>query len=223
MRILQYEGISRLSQTVRFFTWNRTSHTAVELDDGRVCEAWKSREEDGVRIVESLHAQHTPGTIVKAYSLPELSQMQAEDFTSWLIGQEGKPYAFWGGITRFVTRHDPQAFDPQTFRIEDYDPKAWFCSCLAFAGLMHVRFNLLDRIPPWRVSPGIINLSPRLKLDEVLTTQRVPNLNQGRASRPGEPFLSSDLCSPTSDPSSDLRPLPVHRSLGVGGTSGGVA
>ena len=31
MRILQYEGISRLSQTVRFFTWNRTTHTAVEL------------------------------------------------------------------------------------------------------------------------------------------------------------------------------------------------
>jgi hypothetical protein len=182
MRILQYEGISRLSQTVRFFTWNRTSHTAIELDDGRVCEAWKSREEDGVRIVESLHAQHTPGTIVKAYSLPELSQMQAEDFTTWLIGQEGKPYAFWGGITRFVTRRDPQAYDPQSFRIEDYDPKAWFCSCLAFAGLMHVNFKLLDRIPPWRVSPGIINLSPRLKLDEILRT--------GGAGSPSTPISS---------------------------------
>jgi hypothetical protein len=186
MRILQYEGISRLSQTVRFFTWNRTSHTAIELDDGRVCEAWKSREDDGVRIVDSLHAQHTPGTVVKAYRMPELTQMQAEDFTSWLIGQEGKPYAFWGGITRFVTRHDPQTFDPQTFKIEDYDPKAWFCSCLAFAGLMHVNFKLLDRIPPWRVSPGIINFSPRLKLDEILTTNSV-----GRV--PSRGALSSDL------------------------------
>jgi hypothetical protein len=183
MRVLQYEGISRLSQTVRFFTWNRTTHTAIELDDGRVCEAWKSRDEDGVRIVDSLHAQHTPGTIVKAYRIPELTQMQAEDFTSWLIGQEGKSYAFWGGITRFLTRRDPvllnpqgeaQSYDPQAFKISDYDPDAWFCSCLAFAGLMHVDFKLLDRIPPWRVSPGIINLSPRLKLDEILRTERMP-------------------------------------------------
>ena len=142
MRILQYEGISRLSQTVRFFTWNRTSHTAIEFDDGRVCEAWKSREEDGVRIVDSLHAQHTPGTIAKAYQIPELTQMQAEDFTSWLIGQEGKPYVFWGGITRFVTRHDPQPFDPQTFKIEDYDPKNWLCSCLAFTA----RSSLMNAI-----------------------------------------------------------------------------
>lgn len=171
MRILQYEGISRLSQYTRFFTWNRTTHTAVEFDDGRVCEAWKSREYDGVRIVDSLHAQHTPGTIVKAYCLPELTSMQIDDFTSWLIGQEGKPYAFWGGISRFVTRRDPQPYNPQTFKIADYDPKAWFCSCLAFAGLMHVGFKLLDRIPPWRVSPGIINYSPRLKLDEILRTK----------------------------------------------------
>jgi hypothetical protein len=194
MRILQYEGISRLSQTVRFFTWNRTSHTAVELDDGRVCEAWKSREDNGVRIVESLHAQHTPSTIVKAYTLPELSQMQAEDFTSWLIGQEGKPYAFWGGITRFLTRHDPQAYDPQSFRIEDYDPEAWFCSCLAFAGLMHVNFKLLDRIPPWRVSPGHINLSPRLNLDEIIRVGRaVPSAPSSVGRVPSHGALSSDL------------------------------
>ena len=38
---------------------------------------------------------------------------------------------------------------------------------------MHVKFNLLKRIPPWRVSPGHINLSPRLKLDEILRTEGV--------------------------------------------------
>lgn len=170
MRILQYEGVSRLSQCTRFFTWNRTTHTAIEFDDGRVCEAWKSREDDGVRIVESLHAQHTPGTLVKAYTIPQLSRLQQDIFMAWLMGQVGKPYAFWGGILRFVTRRDPQPYDPQTFQIEDYNPKNWFCSCLAFAGLMHVKFNLLDRIPPWRVSPGHINLSPHLKLDEILHT-----------------------------------------------------
>ncbi len=194
MRILQYEGVSRLSQYTRFFTWNRTTHTAIELDDGRVCEAWKSREEDGVRIVDSLHAQHTPGTIVKAYTLPELSPMQTEDFTLWLIGELGKPYAFWDGILRFITRRDPpvlnaqgevQAYDPQRFNIADYSPEAWFCSCLAFAGLLHVDFKLLDRIPPWRVSPGHINFSPRLKLDEIIQV--------GEADSPSAPLLTPDL------------------------------
>jgi hypothetical protein len=51
---------------------------------------------------------------------------------------------------------------------------------------MHVNFKLLDRIPPWRVSPGIINFSPRLKLDEILTTNSV-----GRV--PSRGALSSDL------------------------------
>jgi len=170
MRILQYEGISQLSKATRFLTWNRTTHTAIEFDDGRVCEAWKCPECNGVRVVDSLHEQHTPGTIVKAYRLPELSAMQAEELFFWLLEQEGKPYAFWGGITRFVTRRDPQTYNPQTFKITDYDPDAWFCSCLAFAGLMHADFKLLDRIPPWRVSPGHINLSPRLKLDEIIIT-----------------------------------------------------
>ncbi len=208
MRILQYEGISRLSQYTRFFTWNRTSHTAIEFDDGRVCEAWKSREADGVRIVESLHAQHTPGTIVKAYTIPELSKMQAEDLSVWLMGQEGKPYAFWGGITRFLTRRDPQTYDPKTFRIEDYDPKNWFCSCLGFAGFMHVKFNLLDRIPPWRVSPGHINLSPRLRLDEVIRVGRAacPELLK-ESSEPEIPSAGGVPEGRGGFLSSDLRPL----------------
>jgi hypothetical protein len=167
MRILQYEGISPFSKYTRFFTWNRTTHTAVELDDGRVCEAWKGDDDNCVRIVDSAHAQHTVGTTVKAYSIRDLSKMQAEDLTTWLIGELGKPYAFWDGVMRFVTRKDPQPYDPMSFLIEDYNPDEWFCSCMVFSGLMHVRCNLLDRIPPWRVSPGHINFSPRLQLDEV--------------------------------------------------------
>lgn len=217
MRILQYEGISRLSRCTRFFTWNRTTHTAIELNDDRVCEAWKSPEQDGVRIVDSLHAQHTPGTIVKAYRIPELSPMQAEDLTLWLIGQLGKPYAFWGGLTRFITRRDPQPYDPQTFRIEEYDPKSWFCSCLAFAGLMHVRMNLLDRIPPWRVSPGHINLSPRLRLDEVLTTQSVRNLNPTLNLNPGRAPSRASQPGPTephsAHPTSHLQQFTVRAIL----------
>lgn len=170
MRILQYEGISQFSSKIRFLTWNRTTHTAIEFDDGRVCEAWKDRDDKCVRIVGSAHAQHTPGTIVKAYTLKSFSQMQSEDFTCWLIGEVGKPYAFWDGVMRFITRKDPQPYDPQSFLIEDYNPDAWFCSCLAFSGLMHVRCNLLDRIAPWRVSPGHINFSPLLQLDEIFQT-----------------------------------------------------
>jgi len=171
MRILQYEGISRMSKYIRFLTWNRTTHTAIELDDGRVIEAWNGESCKAVRIVDSLHTLHTPGTIVKAYAVPELTQLQSDLIHAWLLQQVGKPYAFWKGCMRFVTRRDPQPYDPQSFLIEDYQPKKWFCSCLAFSALMQVNFNLLERIAPWRVSPGHINLSPRLKLDEVITVK----------------------------------------------------
>lgn len=171
MRILQYEGISRMSKYIRFLTWNRTTHSAPELNDGRVIEAWNGKQQKEVRLVSSLHAQHTPGTIVKAYTIKGMTQMQDDDYTAWLFDQLGKDYAFWGGCSRFVTRRDPQPYNPQTFRIEDYNPKAWFCSCKTFAGLMHVGINLLDRIPPWRVSPGHINFSPLLELDEIVTVK----------------------------------------------------
>lgn len=160
-----------MSKYIRFLTWNRTTHTAIEFDSGRVCEAWNGEDCKAVRIVDSLHTQHTPGTVVKAYTIPELTHLQSDLLMAWCYEQEGKPYAFWGGVTRFITRRDPQPYDPQSFLIEDYNPAAWFCSCMAFSGLMHVDCNLLERVPPWRVSPGHINLSPRLKLDEIITVK----------------------------------------------------
>lgn len=169
MRILQYEGVSSLSEKIQFFTWNRTTHSAVETGSGMVIEAWKGAGQDGVRLVGSLHEQHTPGTVVRAYRVPGLTEPLEEELYAWLLTQQGKPYAFWDGVMRFVARKDPMPYDPQSFRVEEYDPSGWFCSCLVFAGFARVGLPLLERIPPWRVSPGHINFSPRLVLDEVIT------------------------------------------------------
>lgn len=170
MRILQFEGISFLSKRIRWMTWNKTTHTAYEFDDGHVIEAWSGDGFNCVRLVDNLHTQHTPGTICKAYTIPGVSQMQQELIQTYLLSQLDMPYSTRGCL-RFVTRRDPQPYDPQTFCIADYNPENWFCSCLIFSAFARGNINLLERVPPWRVGPGLINYAPRLKLDETITVK----------------------------------------------------
>ena len=98
-RILQYEGISPISRSISFLTWNRTTHTAWEFDDGRVVEAWGGDHVNAVRITKNFAHGHTPGTIVKAYKLPTLSANQKHNIECYLHQQVGKPYN-WRGCLR---------------------------------------------------------------------------------------------------------------------------
>lgn len=168
-RILQYEGISAVSRTIRFMTWSRVSHTAWEMDDGRVIEAW--HRPSGVRILDNFEQGHKPGTVVKAYRLPTTDYFFLMLAEIYMLNQVGKKYQF-NGVFRFLSRRDQQQFDPATFKIGSYEPKKWFCSCLIFAGLMHGKVNLLENVPPWRASPGLVNLSPLMQLDEVRVVKK---------------------------------------------------
>jgi len=167
-RILQYEGISATSRMIRWLTWSSVSHTAWEMDDGRVVEAW---QRGGVRVLDSFAQDHTPGTVVRAYRMPNVSHFQLDLAERYLLDQVGKPYHF-NGVFRFLSRRDQQRYDPATFRIGSWEPDHWFCSCMVFAGMMHGGSRMLERVPPWRVSPGLFNLSPKMVLDEVLEVPR---------------------------------------------------
>jgi len=164
-RILQYEGISATSRMIRWLTWSSVSHTAWEMDDGRVVEAW--HKPNGVRIIDGFDQGHTPGTIVRAYRMPKVLHFHLDLAERYMLDQVGKPYHF-NGVFRFLSRRDQKKYDPATFRFADWEPDKWFCSELIFAGLMHGGCRALDRVPPWRVSPGLFNLSPLLVLDEVM-------------------------------------------------------
>jgi hypothetical protein len=73
---------------------------------------------------------------------------------------------------------------------------------------MHVGIKLLDRIPPWRVSPGHINYSPRLRLDEVisvggagspspLSSLTAGAVREGRDGSPSRPLFPLNNHQPT--------------------------
>lgn len=185
-RILQYNGISALSRTIRFMTWadnagprkeSGTSHTAWEMDDGRVIEAW--HRPNGVRVIDGFAAGHTPGTEVRAYRLPHVSHFNLDLAERYLLDQVGKPYDV-RGVLRFITRNDPQPYYPDTFKVGLYNPDKWFCSCLVFAALLHGGCKLLERVPPWRVSPNLINLSPLLQLDDIMVVPDAASEEVGR-------------------------------------------
>lgn len=55
------------------------------------------------------------------------------------------------GVFRFITRQPSVV-----------NARRWFCSELVFAAYQQVGIQLLSRIEPWAVSPGLLALSPLL-------------------------------------------------------------
>lgn len=70
----------------------------------------------------------------------------------FLLDELDKSYDY-GSVLRFVSRE-------QAAR---RDSGKWFCSELVFAALQKGGLNLLSRIEPWAVSPGLLAYSPYLK------------------------------------------------------------
>lgn len=144
MRILQYQGLSLMSRAIRWQTRSAYSHTALELDDGSVIEAWTS----GVRHTKTPWTDHKKGTVVDFYEIKaEFDSAFAE---SWLRSQIGKKYDFQG-IVRFMTRRDHPEND------------SWFCSELALTALDKAGVSLLH-LPSAHASPRDVGISPLLKL-----------------------------------------------------------
>lgn len=147
MRILQYKGISLTSRLIRFQTRSPYSHTAVELDDGRVVEAWRR----GVHVISDFREGHTKGTEVHGYDIE--GDIDSKEAEHWLMSQVGKKYDFLS-VARFATRRQAPAND------------RWFCSELALYAI-HVGGVKLLNGNPSAMSPRDVALSPLLRLVEL--------------------------------------------------------
>lgn len=179
LQFAQMQGKSRLSRIIRTTTYSDDSHTAMRftepvrgifdgreyfLKEGTVIEAWTG----GVRIVDSLDAQHTPGTPVDLFELRQpLSLEQEQKVAGFLIAQKGRPYDYWN-VVRFLPL--VRAIAPQPA------PEAWtrehvFCSELAMLAMANIHILLLERIPAWKVFPGLIRTSPLLRQTGCYTTK----------------------------------------------------
>ncbi len=143
--IALYKGTSALSRLIRWRTWSDYSHAAWVFPDQSVIEAWKG----GVTHAPSILAGHAPDTEVHLFTL-DLTMDQRWAIQDFLIAQIGKPYDY-AGILGFLTASKTE------------NPARWFCSELLFTACKTAGIILLKRVPAWKVSPGLIALSPALK------------------------------------------------------------
>ena len=143
--IALYKGTSFISRIIRWRTWSDYSHAVWVCRDGTVIEAWVG----GVRRVPGLLSQHREKTVVELYAIAGLNEEQRDRIETFLVAQLGKPYDY-AAILGFALRKDTQ------------NPAKWFCSELIFAACLFAGIYLLARIPPWKVSPDLLALSPLL-------------------------------------------------------------
>lgn len=116
------------------------------LDSGLVIE---SREFAGVRIITQ------PAPYADLFAVAGLTEEQEKAVEQFLRAQVGKPYDYTM-VARFISRR--KASHGQAGK--------WFCSELVFAAFRQAGVELLSRVEPWAVSPGLLAMSPRLVLDK---------------------------------------------------------
>ena len=127
---------------IRWQTRSMWSHAAV-LVNGYVYEA-----REGSRVRRMLSKDWRHGTITGAFpvSITEEQMVQMMDF---LDNQIGKSYDY-GSVLRFISRRQESR----------KGSGKWFCSELVFAAFREAGVQLLKRVEPWAVSPGLLSLSP---------------------------------------------------------------
>jgi uncharacterized protein YycO len=146
MLIALHKGKGWIGKVIQWQTRSPYSHASVLLEDGSVVE---SREFKGVRHVASAVA--FAGEAVDFFRLWNVTQRQEIAIEHRLMAQVGKKYDYLA-VARFLTRRDA----------EDVGRQQWFCSELVFWACLKEGVQLLSRVRPWAVSPGLLALSPNL-------------------------------------------------------------
>lgn len=135
-------GRSLASTLVRCQTRSNFAHSALLYPDGRtIIESYPGH---GVR-KKLLHDWDD----VVAFSLHGVTSEQWRRAYAFAEAQIGKPYD-WYSVLCFLTRDKPPKNDN------------WFCSELTMAAMQAGGVNLLARIPPYKVYPGMLAYSPLL-------------------------------------------------------------
>lgn len=144
--IAAYKGISLISRLIRFRTWSEYSHIAeINEKTGEVIEAW---HKGGVVRRSDYHEGHTPGTVIELFDV-DTTKVRKRCVWVDLTCEIGKDYDF-DGILGFIIRRTR------------HNTEKWFCSELVFAKYQQRGINLLARVKPHKVSPGLLVMSPRL-------------------------------------------------------------
>jgi len=89
--------------------------------------------------------------VIELYDVEGLNEARSSIALKFAMAQVGKAYDFTS-VLRFISRRQERRTDSGK----------WFCSELVFAALQKGGVNVLERIQPWAVSPGMLACSPLL-------------------------------------------------------------
>ena len=145
MRLLFCRGHGLISALIRWQTWGRYSHVAIEIG-GWVYEAVPRR---GVR--------KTPAAKYNWVNVDVFTTDFGDRFDipirEFLEDKLGRSYDYLG-VLRFIPR----------WKEVHSQSKRYFCSELVFAALdWIIPARLLERVPGVKVSPSLLSYSPRLR------------------------------------------------------------
>lgn len=155
--IVLYKGVSVRSRITEFVNWSPYSHASwVDPELGHCWEAIAK----GVTRSSSLAEAHTDNTPIELFDV-YYTLKQLRDIRAFMVLHEGQAYDFLG-LLHFITRR-PESQAGQM---------KWFCSELVFAAHLYAGIRLLERIPAWKVYPGMLSYSPLLTNRKVGTTDR---------------------------------------------------
>jgi uncharacterized protein YycO len=147
----QYNGKSFFSKLIMVKTFSNITHTSAFLNDEVVIEAWGGGVEK-----RTWREGHTKGTRIRIMRV-DCTKEQEEKFYAFLESQKGKKY-------------DRAGIFGIAFSVKTENPNKWFCSELIFAAAQYAGIELLKRIEAHKVYPGLIDVSPMLKLQETRFT-----------------------------------------------------
>jgi len=140
-----YRGRGPIAKLIQWQTRSPYSHAAI-LINGEMIDA---REGYGCRLRVENDEDRAADRFVLYKPLRGAAQTMMYKF---LLKQVDKDYDYTM-VARFISRRQATRSTSQK----------WFCSELVFAAFQQAGINLLERVDPWAVSPGLLSMSPLLR------------------------------------------------------------
>ena len=146
--VLNYEGKSLISRAIQAVTWSKFSHTALCDKSGLTIEAW---HHGGVEITEHPWVNHKPETPITVYAFDDNADLDMIWFSmSTLVGKKYDFRALLG-------------FLPVLRYFWADSNSHWFCSHSVVEACRMAFYDLFSlQTMLYKVSPGLIDMSPRL-------------------------------------------------------------
>jgi len=145
--IILFRGSDPLDEAIEGITWSPYSHAAFYNPATK-----NSIEAIALGVVEAIpYDQHHHGVPVDFFEVIGATPEQEAAAEQFCRDQLGKGYD-WIGDMHFIT-HRPENPAGQ---------QRWFCSELVFAAYASTGILLLRGVPVWKVSPGLLSVSPML-------------------------------------------------------------